>query len=109
MGTNYYVKTKKCPECGNKPEGIHLGKSSGGWQFTFQYNGGQYYKNVEQMKKWLKDKKIENEYGENVSYKKFWEMVDIKQKEEKFNHAESHPSDTDFVVEGYSFTNCYFN
>lgn len=113
MGTNYYTKTEKCPHCGHRPEGIHLGKSSAGWQFSFQYNGGKFYKNVEEMKVWLKDKTIENEYGEEVSHEYFWKMVEEKQKE-KLNHADymslNYPGrDTDFIIGGYSFTDCEFS
>ncbi len=108
MGCNYYVKTKKCKHCGYKPEGIHLGKSSGGWTFTFQYNGGQYYKNVKEMKEWLKDKKIEDEYYEEISHKDFWKMVNDKQKELNC-HAKQCPSQSNFMVDGYSFSDCYFS
>lgn len=114
MGTNYYTKTKKCPHCGHKPEGIHLGKSSMGWQFSFQYNGGEYYKNVEQMKKWLEDKEIQNEYGEDVTHKEFWDMVANKQTSENLNHAEycrkKYPGSisNELIIGGYSFTDCEF-
>lgn len=116
MGTNFYIKTKKCNECGHKPEGLHLGKSSAGWQFSFQYNGGKYYKSVEAMKEWLKGKEIENEYGETVTYDQFWKMVDDKQSE-KLNHAvycrehypERREKEIDFLIEGYSFSNCEFS
>lgn len=39
MGTNYYVHTGPCETpCAHckAPEAIHLGKSSGGWSFTFR-------------------------------------------------------------------------
>ena len=113
MGTNYYIKRNKCKKCGYKPDGIHLGKSSAGWQFSFQYNGGQYYKNIQEMKEWLKDKKIENEYEENVSYEDFWSMVDEKQKE-KLNHADYckekySNNDNNFKIDGYSFTDNEFS
>lgn len=114
MGINYYTKTEKCSNCGNKPEGIHLGKSSMGWQFSFQYNGGQYYKNVEEMKLWLADKKIEDEYGNEVSHKDFWKMVEEKQTEENKNHAEymhaeqRRYSDTEHIIDGYSFSDVEF-
>lgn len=116
MGTNYYIKTKKCPTCGHKEEGTHLGKSSMGWQFTFQANGFQHYKNVEEMKEWLKDKEIENEYGEEVSYNDFWEMVANKQKPEYKNHAEEvkkanpyYANGIEFNIDGYSFTDTSFS
>ena len=109
MGTNYYTKNEKCPTCGNEPEGLHLGKSSIGWKFIFQYNGGTYYETVEGMKSWLKDKKIVDEYGAEVSYEDFWKMVDTKQKPEFKSHAEEHPSQYDFVLAGYSFTDREFS
>lgn len=114
MGTNFYTKTDKCKTCGHKPEGIHLGKSSGGWQFSFQYNGGTYYKNVEEMREWLKDKRIEDEYGGEVSHEAFWAMVAEKQKPEFKNHAlemiKSDKSSYDEqVIDGYSFTDANFS
>lgn len=113
MGTNYYTKTTKCPTCGHKPEGIHLGKSSAGWRFSFQYNGGKYYKSFQGMRKWLNYMKIENEYGEEVSYEDFFEMVEEKQKE-NLNHAdymkENYPNSNDsFKIGNYSFSDCKFS
>ncbi len=35
MGTNYYLIYNEC-KCCNRYDEIHLGKSSGGWKFTFQ-------------------------------------------------------------------------
>lgn len=81
MGTNYYTKTKKCVTCGHQPDGIHLGKSSFGWRFVFQFNGGKFYKDVDEMTVWLRDKKIVDEYGKNISHDDFWEMVQYKQGE----------------------------
>lgn len=114
MGMNYYTQTKKCPTCGHKPEGIHLGKASVGWQFSFQYNGGQFYKNVEEMKAWLSDKEIENEYGEPVTHEEFWAIVSKKQNPTNKNHAEycrvKYPSSAQYehVIDGYSFTDREF-
>jgi len=108
MGTNYYTKLNECSKCGRYDE-IHLGKSSAGWQFTFQYNGGQFYKNVKEMKAWLKNKNIIDEYGDPVTYTRFWVMVRQKQKTEFKNHAKEYPSDYDFVIEGYSFTDREFS
>lgn len=107
MGTNYYAKINKCKECGNS-EQIHLGKSSVGWTFSFQYNGGKYYKNIKQMKEWLKDKVIIDEYGGSIDSKKFFSMVEKKQKENK-KHAESYKSKSDFIIGGYSFTDREFS
>ena len=75
MGTNDYVHEKLCKHC-DRYEEIHLGKSSSGWVFSFQYNGGEYSKNVKEMKKWLKGKRIVDEYGEEKTHKWFWNMID---------------------------------
>lgn len=104
MGTNYYTKTEKCSKCGHQPEGIHLGKSSAGWRFSFQYNGGVFYKNIRQMKNWLKDKKIEDEYGAEISYDKFWEMVRVKQM-----FAEKELPEKVIKIDGYNFFNYEFS
>jgi len=114
MGMNYYTRTKKCPTCEHKPEGIHLGKSSMGWQFSFQFNGGVLYKNVPEMKKWLESKEIEDEYGESVTHKEFWTMVKDKQKKKNLNHArymhEQYPTHSEeYIIGGYSFSDCEFS
>lgn len=109
MGTNYYARGKKCKECGNETTPIHLGKSSAGWQFNFQWNGGNYYTDVKEMKAWLKGKKIMDEYGKNTSQKLFWQMVNEKQKPEFKNHAVEYPSKDTFMIDGYSFTDSRFS
>lgn len=109
MGTNYYVRKNECDKCGRYEE-IHLGKKSSGWVFIFQYNGGEFYKTVEEMKKWVKNKQIWNEYDEKVSYKEFWSMIGEAQKDIKnHKHAEEYPSEYDFMLNGYSFTNRDFS
>lgn len=107
MGTNFYTKTNTCPTCGHKPEGVHLGKSSAGWEFTFQYNGGQYYKDVKEMKRWMKDKEIENEYGDSVSHKEFWDMVKRKKKEGSHHEYTKHSGH--FYVGEYYFIDSDFS
>jgi len=114
MGTNYYTKDKECEHCGRHEE-IHLGKSSAGWQFSFQYNGGRYYKSVEEMKEWLKGRTITDEYGREVSHDEFWGLVDMKQSDpSNKNHAEEVQKDYgareyELIIDGYSFTNCKFS
>lgn len=108
MGVNFYTKENDCRKCGRYDE-IHLGKSSGGWQFSFNYNGGRFYKNVEEMKKWTAHRIINDESGHNVTYKDFWSMVKRKQTKDNYNHAEKYPSDTEHVIDGYSFSDCDFS
>ena len=120
MGTNYYIDINKCESCGRKDQ-IHLGKSSMGWQFTFQYNGGKYYKNVDEMKEFLNDKQIYCEYNGEISNKEFWEMVKTKQIPDNKNHAEymisgeaeyyppGEAKKFNYVIDGYSFTDSEFS
>jgi len=106
MGCNYYVKLNECKKC-KRYDKIHLGKFSFGWQFSFQYNDGRYYKNIKEMKNWLEDKKIFNEEEEKISNKDFWEM--IKSKMGGTNHTIETEDTTSFNIDGYSFTNCNFS
>ena len=107
MGTNYYVKLDRCKHCGRSTE-VHLGKSSGGWEFSFQYNGGEYYKNIEEMKEWLEDKQIYNEYDEKISNNDFWQLVESKIGGLK--HTEECPDDENsFRIGRYEFSDFEFS
>lgn len=101
MGTNYYAKTHECEHCGRFDE-VHLGKSSHGWQFTFQYNGGQYYKTVDEMKIWLSDKNIKDEYGKTISHPDFWNMVKSKQGAKRHTHNLIDIGGYDFIDSEFS-------
>lgn len=107
MGNNFYTRINECDKCGRYNE-IHLGKSSAGWQFSFQYNGGKFYKDIKEMKAWLKGKQIWDEYGEKISYKRFWQLVASKQKWERLNHSKEYPGNT-LLIDGYSFSDYEFS
>jgi hypothetical protein len=70
MGTNYYLLTNYCEHC-KRGDKEHLGKSSGGWTFSFV---GSF--EIRTKKDWLyhildeidKGSKIQNEYGEELSF-----------------------------------------
>lgn len=103
MGTNYYAKINICHTCHRPEEEIHLGKSSWGWQFLFAYNDGDYYKDVAQLKDWLKDKEIFDEYDRPVTHEDFWKMIEDKQ-------ATVNPQDGHFMtIDGYRFMNGQFS
>lgn len=114
MGTNYYTKINECEKCGRN-DTIHLGKSSAGWQFSFQYNGGIYYKNADEMKQWLRGRRIIDEYGHVISHEAFWHMVKAKQTDENQNHAQychkNYPETRarEHIIDGYSFSDCEFS
>lgn len=96
MGCNYYATPKLTKELKNKikeqidtdqigrarkliPERVHVGKSSAGWQFLFNHNNWEYFdKSLESLEAFLMACDIEDEYGEPISYKDFWDMVDAK-------------------------------
>jgi hypothetical protein len=72
-----------------------------GWKFCLQLNDRKYYKDLDEMKEWTKDKKIENEYGENISYKDFWKIVKSQQNSiMKDNYV--------IKIGGYNFLDCEF-
>jgi len=76
MGTNYYVAKNVCLCCNRYDEEYHIGKSSGGWAFTFQ---GYKYENLTSWKLWkefLKNRTIKNEYGDAISYEDFVTMIE---------------------------------
>jgi len=100
MGTNFYTKINHCNDCGRYDE-IHLGKSSYGWKFCFQLNGEKFYKNVDEMRDWLKYKEIKDEYGATISKEDFWKMVEEKQNGKN--------SEDEIIIDGYSFINREFS
>lgn len=74
MGTNYYVRVDVpvCEAC-NRPldeldEELHIGKSSFGWHFSLHVIPEMKLINLTSWAKFVKDKKIFNEYGEDISY-----------------------------------------
>jgi hypothetical protein len=77
MGTNYYVVENVCECCNRYDEKFHIGKHSYGWAFIFQ---GYKYDGLTTWQKWkeyLKGQIIRNEYGENVPYEEFVELVEV--------------------------------
>jgi hypothetical protein len=102
VGTNYYHRFNECSCCGRYDE-RHIGKSSAGWTFSFQA-----YQDVNSFDEWkerLKEGKIVDEYGVELTLEEFVEMVKSKQTNGK-NHAITYPNDDNFVdKDGYSFSN----
>lgn len=108
MGTNYYaVRNRPSLE---RP--IHIGKSSWGWKFLFQFQTETWHdppvvwNNFDQVKEWLqkyvvdlKDYVIMDEYDRIVDYDDFIGLVEGKQKV-------SNPDDFRYArnVDGYRFT-----
>lgn len=99
MGTNYYVhiklsesekeRLKRLIDEDNISElkyslpeyEIHIGKSSGGWQFLFNHNNNEYYERTrESIDSFIRDEDhiFMDEYGDLMDPDEFWEKVDSK-------------------------------
>jgi hypothetical protein len=77
--TDRYDEAKKLFD--DNYEKIHIGKSSFGWKFIFDYNHFKYYDlNRKSINDFLcrNDVKLYDEYGEQVSIDDFWILVDSK-------------------------------
>lgn len=111
MGTNYYAKGIGCGIC-DHTGGMHIGKSSAGWKFLFHLYRTDYwdlkgehsrkpnlYSDLETLKEFLKNKKIMDEYGTEITNDEFFIMVENKQ------GLKSHENDIPslYVVNGYEF------
>ena len=110
MGTNYYA----VPNRPSTKEPIHIGKSSWGWRFLFEYQDESWneppviWRNYEEVKEWLHKYTVDsnefvimNEYDEIVPYDEFLDLVEQKQKEPLHDIHED-------VVDGYRFTKGWF-
>lgn len=75
MGTNYYLKRN----------GKHIGKKSSGWAFLFKDRPR--YMSMVDVWMYLRDEKIIDEYGEELSRDEFWQMVFAGQSEQHVNPA----------------------
>jgi hypothetical protein len=96
MGTNYYAIPLATYEVKQQikmavddndfntaknllPERVHIGKSSGGWQFLFNLNEEKYYKDHrESIEGFLNRCQIVDEYNDPVSSLEFWHLVEAK-------------------------------
>jgi hypothetical protein len=81
VGTHYFVHLDKCKKCGRYTE-VHIGKSSGGCRFLFQFVPNRF----EKIPDWMEataDNDIYDEYEHKLTFTEFWTMIDIKQKESR--------------------------
>ena len=96
MGTNYYVREKLSEKDKKEmkhlldnddiervsemiPNAVHIGKNSGGWRFCFNHNNWKHYKNIEELKEFIKNNTFYDEYGRHVDANEFWENVERKE------------------------------
>ena len=100
---------------------VHIGKSSAGWLFNFQHQDTEIdgvkikwhsYEDVMSfLKEWVSQKKefvIIDEYNRKVSYTKFKDLVDTKQKDP---HNLDNPDNFHYCdnVKGYRFSSGDFS
>lgn len=104
MGTNYYADLGPNEYNGDRVL-IHLGKNSAGRRFSIQANKFYMYKNWNEMKTWLRDKVIINEYDMEIDYNEFVELVEVKNK--VIDSLESW-ADHHVYIGGYKFANYDF-
>lgn len=134
MGTNFYFRFNMC-DCCDRYDEIHIGKSSGGWQFLFQFvnqtinpkrldpksallNEEKNILVVDSFKKWktlidryvveYKTAKIYNEYNEEVSASDLYELIESK-RDGINHHRKSDDRDSFEDDEGNSFIRCDFS
>jgi hypothetical protein len=115
MGTNYYGI--KIPTVQDKeemirligeedwdglldkvPVEIHLGKSSGGWQFIFNHHDFKFYdKSRKSIEEFIHGLEIWDEYKRDVTEEEFWKMV---------NEKEKNNADTQYgtIIDGLNFS-----
>ena len=117
MGTNYYVQTKKCKECGHTEE-LHIGKSSCGWHFSFHaLDETTTHPEIKSFKQWqdfikARELTIVDEYQEEIPLEKFISFVEAKQMNpDNIDHKKyseknyvSYAHTWFYDPEGYTFT-----
>jgi len=122
MGTNYYWHKEPCPTCNHSENKYHVGKSSGGWAFTFQALQ-QYESPIERpimcADDWREvlarpDGKLFDEYGKQMAPEDFWHLVELKKdgKQHAVETKEAYWGSTDRTwldKDGHSFCTGYFS
>ena len=100
----------------NPCEGVHIGKNSAGWVFTFQAHPNLKLKSVNAWKEFLQEGYIYDEYGVLIPVKEFWEIVEASKEPDDFGEPynyvnwpeddkSSHELDNyNYMCEGYMFT-----
>jgi len=120
MGTNYYaipkltdnVKFKIIEAVINNqiydirrltPNKIHIGKQSGGWPFLFNHNNWEYYNSIKELKQFIYDCDIEDEYGTRISG--LWNLIETsKEKHGVDDFINIGHEDYYIIKDGYGFS-----
>jgi len=93
MGTNYYWHRDVCDKCKRPAQIVHIGKSSGGWSFSFhgfknEYGDNLPIRSIDDWEKFIAEPNsvIVDEYDRVVGAAEFWKLV--KSKRGGTNHTE---------------------
>jgi hypothetical protein len=94
MSTNFYHRYNRCEHC-DRYEERHIGKSSGGWQFSFRAyydDGNVIIGSYNDWKEVLKLGDIFDEYGTWYSYDQFIKRVESsKGKQNHYDYIKNAP------------------
>jgi len=134
MGTNYYFRYNICGCC-NRYDEIHIGKSSGGWQFLFHAvdevislktidpksallnqdesnlrirSYSQWRSLIDQYVSQYKTASIRDEYGGEISPEDFYTLIDLK-KNDKSHFEDINDKYCFLDPEGYNFIDGEFD
>lgn len=91
---------------------LHIGKSSAGWQFLFNYNGGSHYKTREELICWLHEVEISDEYNRILTFDEFWNDVVSNRtwngQPSKLHHQNSNDPSRYLIIDDLEFLDCEF-
>lgn len=95
----------------NNVEDIHIGKSSGGWDFLFQLNDKKYYHDKQSMIDFIKECQIVDEYDRELDFDDFWNNV-VSDRTWNGLPTKRHRDsiyDHYIVIDDLEFLNCEFS
>lgn len=107
MGTNFYLFIKDCrqPKCVASKR-YHIGKSSDGWRFLFNFIP-KFAEDFERWKKLLSKGEIHDEYGRHIEAEMLLGLVQSKQKQKL--HTKIEMGENIKVIGGYDFFEADFS
>lgn len=115
MSTNFYHRYNRCEHCERYDE-RHIGKSSGGWQFSFRAyydddDGNVIIGSYNDWKEVLKSGDIFDEYGTWYRYDQFFECVDSsKGKQNHYDYIKNAPLEGNYKDnDGWDFSKGAFS
>lgn len=106
MSTNYYAHTDVCPHCNRSAEGaegIHIGKSSGGWRFSMarwsqNFHGESAHPELFTYSDWISwlvdgAVKIIDEYGRETTLTALIALIEAKAEHRSHGTNQDGPVD----------------